>query len=236
MHLFTGIPYAPSPQSNDRLLLLPQKGAFACLLSCMWVCVKLAAALTGGRCAKRDAITASGPLQRPAEESTTSRPPSPDSRITTWRSDSGCCPSWPPCQTLLPYPMTPSPISSLKVPKPPPLSVWFLFIHVVRLPPPPSSPHRSWITFKIYCISKTQSRLPVYRSCQEAVMLVCSTRHTHTHTHTVLWIHELGVKNLCKCLRVCLCVCVHMFAFDFPFAFSLHGFDDMLRKYNKARS
>lgn len=81
--------------------------------------------------------TVSGPLQWLVEESTTSRLLSPNSRITTWRTDSGCCPSWPPCQTLLPYPLTPPPISPLKVPKPPPLNVWFLFIHGVFLLPHP---------------------------------------------------------------------------------------------------
>ncbi len=47
--------------------------------------------------------------------------------------------------------------------------------------------NRSWITFKIYCISKTQSRLPVYGSCQEAVMLVCSARHTHCLMNSWAW-------------------------------------------------
>lgn len=42
------------------------------------------------------------------KKSATSRLVSPSSRITTWCSDSGCCPSWPPSQTLLPYLLTPS--------------------------------------------------------------------------------------------------------------------------------
>lgn len=53
----------------------------------------------------------------------------------------------------------------------------------VSAPPPP----HSWITFKIYCISKTQSRLPVYGSCQEAVMLVCSSRHTRCLMNSWAW-------------------------------------------------
>lgn len=42
-------------------------------------------------------------------------------------------------QTALPYPMTTSPISPLKGPKPLLESVWFLFIHAV-FPPPPFLP------------------------------------------------------------------------------------------------
>lgn len=168
----------------------------------MWVCVKLVRALTGGRCVQGALLSASGPLQRPTEESTPSRLLSPSSRITTWRSDSGCCPSWPPCQTLLPYPLTPPPISQLKVPKPPALNVWFLFIHVVFLPPT-TSPPCSWITFKIYCMSKTQSRLPVYGSCQEAVMLVCSARHTHCLMNSRAWRWKVYT---CLCVFLCMCL------------------------------
>lgn len=95
--------------SNDCVCLRPHEGVYLHICySAMWARVQLARALTGGRCVQ-------GPLpqpaghQTPAEEPTTSRLRSPSSRITTWRSDSGCCPSWPPCQTLLPYPLTPSP-------------------------------------------------------------------------------------------------------------------------------
>lgn len=72
----------------------------------------------------------------------------------------------------------------------------------VSSPPPPTP--RSWITFKIYCMSKTQSRLPVYGSCQEAVMLVCSAQHTHRLMNSWAW----RWKNFCKCLRVFLYICL----------------------------
>lgn len=139
--------------------LLPstRKGTFNFLLSCPCVCVCVChlSALTGGR-------RGNGPFPSPLvlcgdqrEESATSLlhfPP--DSCITTWRSDSVCCPPWPPCQTPLPQPLTPSPISPLKVPKAARLNVWFLFIHVMFLLLPATT-HipRSWITLRIYCTS-----------------------------------------------------------------------------------
>lgn len=170
---------------------------------CVCVCVRPGQSSDRWTVCSGTPPTASGPLQRPAQESSASRLFSPNSRITTWRSDSGCCPSWPPCQTLLPYPLTPSPISPLKVPKPPALNVWFLFIHVACLLPPPPC---SWITFKIYCISKTLSRLPVYGNCQEAVMLVSATRHMHCLINSWAWRWKISI-NVC----VCLCLCVHVF-------------------------
>lgn len=60
------------------------------------------------------------------------------------------------------------PIPLLQMPKPPELNVWFLFIHVVFLLL--HLPHSLLNNFpNILYISKT-SKLPVYGSCQEAVM------------------------------------------------------------------
>lgn len=69
-----------------------------------------------------------------------------------------------------------------------------------------SPPPCSWITFKIYCISKTLSRLPVYGNCQEAVMLVSATRHMHCLINSWAWRWKISI-NVC----VCLCLCVHVF-------------------------
>lgn len=75
----------------------------------------------------------------------------------------------------------------------------------VSAPPPP----RSWITFKIYCIPKTQSRLPVYRSCQEAAMLVCSAWHTHCLMNSWAWRWKISV-NVCVCVYTCLPFILHL--------------------------
>lgn len=78
----------------------------------------------------------------------------------------------------------------------------------------------SWITFKIYCMSKTQSWLPVYRSCQEAVMLVCSAQHRHRLLNSLAW----RWKDFCKCL----CVFLHVFVYDSEVECCWHSFDDII--------
>lgn len=108
------------------------------------------------------------------------------------------------------------PISPLKVPKSPPLNVWFLFIHVVFLP---SCPHALWITLKIYSMSKAaQSGLPVYGSCQEAVMFVRSAQLTHCLMDSWAWRWKVSVN-------VCVCVYAHMLVYNFAFECRWHRFD-----------
>lgn len=68
-----------------------------------------------------------------------------------------------------------------------------------------SAPPHSWISFKIHCISKTQSKLPVYRSCQEAVMLVCSA-YTHCLMNSWAW-----SRKPCKYVSVCVSIWVYIF-------------------------
>lgn len=82
-----------------------------------------------------------------------------------------------------------------------------------------ASPH-SRISFKIQCISKTQSRLPVYRSCQEAVMLVCSALHIHCLRNSWAW-----SRKPCKYVSVCVSIWAYKFL---PLIPHLHAGDTVL--------
>lgn len=173
-----------------------------CYHACECVCVKLVRALTGGRCVKgpfpQPVVLSSNQQRNPLRH--VSFPPvhaSPPGALTAAAARRG--PLVKPC-CHTPWHLPPYLHSKCQNHR-----RWmfdfYLFMWCFFSPPPTP---RSWITFKIYCMSKTQSRLPVYGSCQEAVMLVCSAQHTHRLMNSWAW----RWKNFCKCLRVFLYICL----------------------------
>lgn len=162
----------------------------------------LARALTGG-------LVLEGPSHGPCsrlpwltQESVASHLHSPSSRITTWHSDSSCCPSRLVKPSSMP-PDDPPPPTFLcsKCQKPQPVTAWFLFIHVVFLLP--QLPLDSWIPFKIYCISKAEQAACVQElsgGCH--VSLLCLP---YTHAYIFMSLRRKPSVNV-----VCSCLCAHV--------------------------
>lgn len=170
-----------------------------------------------GGCSEGPPAAASAALRRPSEEEpAASLPPvfpfPPDSCITTWRSDSVVALLSNPVATAAdtsPHISTQSAKSAA--------ADCLISIYSCDVSSPP--PLCSWITFRLYCTvlrkekkkrerkEKQGSGLPVYGSCQEAVMLGCYAQHTHGRLMNS-WASRCKKKvDLCKCLHGFLFMC-----------------------------